>query len=145
MIKYFYIYKHIPSSKSRTNFFGSVSCEEVLMINSRRSKISSKNSIVYKRHIQGLVEDAGSIPVKPRLEGQINAGGMIFRKYANPFQPNSANMPALQSAKRKLELQQPKILHLVPLADWVQAWPMPLTGAGPIQNLHQVGADETAE
>lgn len=34
--------------------------------------------------------------------------------------------------------------YLIPLADWVQAWPMPLTGAGPIQNLHLVGADETA-
>jgi len=53
-------------------------------------------------------------------------------------------MPALQSAKRNLEHQQPMILHLVPLADWVQAWPMPLTGAGPIQNLHRVGAEETA-
>lgn len=55
-------------------------------------------------------------------------------------------MPALnQSAKRNLELQQPVILHHIPLADRVQAWPMPLTGAGPIQNLHQVGADETVQ
>jgi len=55
---------------------------------------------------------------------------MIFRKYANSFQPNSAYMPALQSAKRKLELQQPKILHLVPWLTGCRHGPCPSPGPG---------------
>ena len=69
---------------------------------------------------------------------------MVFLEYTNPVQSNSAYMPAFRSAERNLELQQPIILHHITLADRVQAWPMPLTGAGPIQNLHQAVVDETA-
>ena len=68
--------------------------------------------------------------------------GPEIQVHSSPTRPT-----CLHSSQHKvnLKLWKPIILSHDALADWVQAWPKPLTGAGPIQNLRQVVVDETAE
>lgn len=76
------------------------------------------------------------------MEKWINCGGPEFQVHSSPTRPTCLHSSQL---KVNMKLRKPIILHHKALADWVQAWPKPLTGAGPIQNLHQVVVDEAVQ
>ena len=113
------------------------------MINNISSKSSSKNSNVYRDTVTDWWKmQEASMQSRDWRDRSM----LVSLSFRNTKIHSSQTRPICLHSNQLKEIWSCSSpwSYLIPLADWVQAWPMPLTGAGPIQNLHQVGADETA-